>query len=114
MPTVIQRPLCRVMLLLLLAVTQAVAQTQQPPVGGGGGGWSQNLVTNVTDAPYSATGNGTTNDTAAIVAAIAATPDGGTVWFPAGTYIVENINVTNRHGLTLLGTNDGKAVLKRL
>ena len=48
---------------------------------------------NVTD--FGATGNGTTDDTAAIVAAIAAAAPasslartGNTVYFPAGTYMV--------------------------
>jgi len=82
--------------------------------GGGTGGVGQTLVTNVKDAPYSATGDGTTNDTAAIIAAIAATPDGGTVWFPPGTYVVENINVTNRHGLTFNSPGANQSILKRL
>jgi parallel beta-helix repeat protein len=37
---------------------------------------------------YGATGNGTTDDTAAIQAAIDAAPAGSVVWFPAGTYRV--------------------------
>lgn len=37
---------------------------------------------------YGATGNGTTDDTAAIAAAIAACPAGGMVWFPPGTYLI--------------------------
>lgn len=40
----------------------------------------------VTD--FGATGNGTTDDTASIAAAIAATPSGGTLWFPPGIYRV--------------------------
>jgi hypothetical protein len=44
----------------------------------------------VTDAPYSATGDGTTDDTAAFTAAIAAVivAGGGTLWIPAGTFKV--------------------------
>lgn len=44
----------------------------------------------VTDPTYGAVGNGTTDDTAAIQAAIAAanTAGGGTVYFPPGTYVV--------------------------
>ena len=37
---------------------------------------------------FGATGNGTTDDTAAIAAAIAAAPSGGTVFYPCGTYLV--------------------------
>jgi Pectate lyase superfamily protein len=43
---------------------------------------------NVKDTPFGATGNGTTDDTAAIAAAIAATPVGGTLFFPTGNYLV--------------------------
>lgn len=46
------------------------------------------LVLNVKDAPYSATGNGITDDRVAIQAAIdaARAAGGGTVFFPRGTY----------------------------
>jgi hypothetical protein len=44
------------------------------------------IVTNVQD--YGALGNGSADDAAAIQAAIDATPQGGTVWFPPGTYLV--------------------------
>jgi len=37
--------------------------------------------------PYSATGDGVTDDTAAIDAAYAACPTGGTLFFPTGTYL---------------------------
>lgn len=42
---------------------------------------------NVTDAPYNATGDGETDDYAAIQAAITAAPSGSTIVFPPGTYI---------------------------
>lgn len=54
-----------------------------PPGGpGGGGGYS------VTDSPFNATGNGTTDDTAAVQAAVNAAHavGGAVVFFPAGTY----------------------------
>jgi hypothetical protein len=51
------------------------------------------LVINVKD--YGATGNGTTDDTAAIQNAINALPNGGAVWFPTGLYkITSTISVT--------------------
>lgn len=43
---------------------------------------------------YGATGNGVTNDTAAIAAAIAAAPAGSVVYFPAGVYKTDQIVVT--------------------
>lgn len=41
---------------------------------------------NVKDAVYGATGDGTTNDTAAIQEALDAAPDGGVVYLPEGAY----------------------------
>lgn len=50
---------------------------------------SVNRVINVTASPYNATGNGTTDDSAAIQAAInAITNTGGTIYFPRGIYKV--------------------------
>jgi hypothetical protein len=50
----------------------------------------QGAVANVLD--FGAVGNGTTNDTAAIQAAVdSLTPGGGTVYLPSGTYLVDTI-----------------------
>jgi len=49
-------------------------------------------IVNVRD--FGAAGNGTTDDTAAIRSAISAVPEGGTVFFPLGTYLVTgNVSV---------------------
>ena len=48
------------------------------------------LATNVKDPAYGAVGDGQTDDTAAIQAAINATPAGGVCFFPAGTYLVSS------------------------
>jgi parallel beta-helix repeat protein len=54
---------------------------------------------------FGATGNGTTNDSTNIQAAItAAAVNGGTVFFPAGTY---RCNITLPNGVTLLGAGFG-------
>lgn len=75
------------------------------------------LTVNVKDAPYNATGNGITDDTAAIqtaVDAVIAAGASGTVNFPSGTYIVSMVEI--RIGdypitlQTLSGNN--RAVLK--
>lgn len=50
-------------------------------------------VTNVRG--YGATGDGTTNDTAAVAAALADCPAGGTIYFPAGTYSLATWTVVN-------------------
>jgi hypothetical protein len=66
---------------------------------------------NVKEAPYSATGNGTTDDTAAIVAAIAAkdAAGGGTIFFPKGTYKLTSAIDMGTKQCTFLGeaTNEG-------
>lgn len=58
---------------------------------------------NVKAPPYGAAGNGTTDDTAAIAAAIAAVPaSGGTVFFPSGTYRITSA-LTMKSNLHLVG-----------
>ncbi|HEX3786092.1 MAG TPA: glycosyl hydrolase family 28-related protein [Pseudonocardiaceae bacterium] len=75
------------------------------------------LVYNVKD--YGATGNGSTDDTTAVQNAInaASTAGGGTVWFPAGTYMVTPttspaLNVPS-DGIKLVGASRKKSVLKK-
>lgn len=60
---------------------------------------------------FGAVGDGVTNDTAAIQAAVnaVAAAGGGDVYFPAGTYLVTSVNV--RHGIAIVGS--GNAVIKR-
>lgn len=60
---------------------------------------------NVKDVAYGATGNGTTDDRAAIQAAIDALPvRGGTVYFPAGVYLIkDSLNINDRAYVTFLG-----------
>jgi hypothetical protein len=57
---------------------------------------------------HGAVGNGTTDDTAAIQAAInslptATVPSGGTIFFPRGTYRITGQLVINRNGVRLVG-----------
>lgn len=59
---------------------------------------------NVTAAPYNATGNGVTDDTTAVQAAItAAATGGGRVLFPGGTYLVGPLTIPD--GTILQGIN---------
>jgi len=72
--------------------------------GGGGSGGRINVKT------YGATGNGTTNDTTAINAAIAAMTNGSTLYFPAGKYLITAgslTNLTSLSNITILG--DGRS-----
>jgi hypothetical protein len=66
-------------------------------------------VVNVRD--FGALGDGTTNDTAAVQAAVdaAVAAGGGTVFFPPGTYMVTSVNV--QEGIRLLGT--AGSIIKR-
>lgn len=54
---------------------------------------------------YGAVGDGTTNDTAAIQAALNSLTAGGTVWFPQGTYLVSTLTIPNTgaRGISLVG-----------
>jgi Pectate lyase superfamily protein len=67
---------------------------------GAAGNGFDNTVVNVKNAPYSAHGDGLTDDTAAIQAAIdaVATAGGGSIYFPAGVYIVAGELVTSYGG----------------
>lgn len=60
-------------------------------------------VINVTDSPYNATGDGSTDDTAAVQAAIDDAATGGSVYFRPGTYLVTGLTVTKQ--VTLRGSN---------
>jgi hypothetical protein len=64
---------------------------------------------------YGATGDGVTDDTAAIQAAAAAIPaSGGTLYFPAGTYVVSptrQMGIAARSNMRVAGVK-GKSILK--
>jgi hypothetical protein len=53
----------------------------------------------VKSAPYSATGDGATDDTAAVASAVAAAA-GKTLYFPSGTYRVDRVLVTSTMAIT--------------
>lgn len=66
-------------------------------------------VFNVKDPAYGAKGDGTTDDTAAIQAAINACSAGGIVHLPIGTYkITTMLDVNNRSGVTVEGSGQGQ------
>jgi parallel beta-helix repeat protein len=72
-------------------------------------------VTNVKDPAYGAVGDGTKDDTAAIQAAIDATPNGGICFFPQGTYLVQSASpviLTGRSGVSLAGAGAAVSTIK--
>jgi hypothetical protein len=88
--------------------------TGQIKIGDGQTPWSQlnyvldfrqeSLVLNVKDS--GALGDGITDDTAAIQAALLATPEGGTLYFPVGTYLITSPLVLRRNR-AIVGANAG-------
>lgn len=71
-------------------------------------------TTNVKDAAFGAAGDGQTDDTAAIQAAIDDAPDGGTVFFPPGRYLVQAAGariLAGRSGLTFAGSGAAVSTL---
>lgn len=69
-------------------------------------------VLNVKNATFGATGNGSTNDTSAIQAAIDALAAGQTLFFPKGTYMYSTLAVTTAN-ITIRGEGRG-TVLKQI
>lgn len=61
---------------------------------------------------FGAVGNGVTDDTAAIQAAISSLTSGGTVYFPAGIYIVSSQINSTGYGIVLEGAGSQAAILK--
>lgn len=62
---------------------------------------------------FGATGDGSTNDTTPIQAALDAVPSlGGTVYFPPGTYIVSATNLTPKANTRLLGAGNRVSTVK--
>jgi hypothetical protein len=93
------------MSLLRLGIAGSSGEVSPSPAGQRG-----HTIINV--QRFGARGDGVTNDTAAIQAAIDAAPQGSTIYFPAGTYVVSNFQVRNRSGLSFTGEGE-KSVIKQ-
>ncbi len=62
---------------------------------------------------YGAAGDGKADDTAAIQTAIDRAPNGSTIYFPPGTYLVNNFQVLHRAGLQFEG-EAASSIIRRL
>ncbi len=62
-------------------------------------------INSVKDSSFGALGDGTTLDTNAIINALAATNDGEALFFPPGTYLCGNINISNKSNIEIFGWN---------
>jgi hypothetical protein len=80
---------------------RSVALANLPVVSAGSGDGR----TNVKAAPYNAVGDGSTDDTAAIQAAIDATANDGVVYFPPGVYSVNRLNVPHNQAIKFQGAS---------
>ncbi len=66
---------------------------------------------NVKEAPYNARGNGSTDDTAAIQAALDAVPStGGVVYLPPGQYEISATLIITQDNTTLIGAGAGNRI----
>jgi hypothetical protein len=59
---------------------------------------------------FGAVGDGVTDDTTAIATAIAATPSGGTLFFPAGTYL--GWLIVRKNNVTIMGAGSASTTIK--
>lgn len=105
----------------IVGATLATPQSSSTVVGETGGVVKRFYVgalgpfVNVKDPAYGAVGDGVTDDTAAIQAAIDALPStGGTVFFPVGTYkVTARLLIQTKTGVRLLGASkDGCQINK--
>lgn len=90
-------------------ISQSAADARYAPIGGGATG----LMVNVTDSPYSATGDGSTDDTSAITTALSAVgaAGGGIVFFPEGTYKITSTITLDDEDVRLVGAGIGATTL---
>jgi hypothetical protein len=65
---------------------------------------------NVKAEEYAAVGDGVTNDTAAVTAALAALVDNSELYFPPGTYLIDNATIPNKYNARIF--SDGGATIK--
>jgi len=88
--------------------------TQFIPTGGdGSSAWVREYVGSINVKWFGAVGDGSTNDTVAIQAAITATSPGGGVYFQIGTYNISSELVMSDLGVILIGESRYKTTLQQ-
>ncbi len=98
----------------IVATTQTAARAAGAPAAAAPAG-GVGAVTVADVRAFGALGDGVTDDTAAIQAALDATPTGGTCWFPPGTYLVGAATAAvlkPRSGTTVAGAGRRLVTLK--
>ena len=71
------------------------------------GAWARSTLNVKT---FGARGDGITNDSAAIAAALTAARDGDIVYFPAGVYLCNDVSLSGKNNLTLNGKGDASII----
>lgn len=109
---VLQRTLATTAYLASSAGAGAVGFSHSATYAAGSLGAKGKQVVSVMDAPFNAKGDGITDDTAAIQAAIdAAGVSGGVVYLPAGIYLCAGLEI-NKSGVELRGETKSSTILK--
>jgi hypothetical protein len=72
--------------------------------------WTSKVGEIVSVKDFGAVGDGLTDDTAAMATALAATPSGGTLWFPAGTYL--GYLIVRKNNVTIKGSGSASTTIK--
>jgi hypothetical protein len=101
----------------LAQIARAVSNTNDLPkpvmlVDSSGNEILSSLLINVKDASYGARGDGTTDDTSAIQAAINAATSGGGIFFPPGTYKITSGLTITVSGVSLQGAGAGASIIQ--
>jgi polygalacturonase len=99
-------------LLMLMPLSQT-RQTVQGELGAAGvaSAGQKGAVLNVRE--YGAKGDGVSDDTATIQAAVNAATSGATILFPRGVYLVSNLAVKNRSGLAFIGEGRSSVIKQK-
>jgi hypothetical protein len=97
----------------IAVVSSATNSPATVTLSGTGVSTSSGSSTIVNVISYGASGNGSTDDTAAINSAIAALAPGDTLEFPEGTYLVTSLHPISVSGVTIDGSNNTAKIISK-